>query len=270
MNTRPVKNRRSFYSFQFRDAVYRVHSEHPSEVSRRIRRLWNELEQFIALHPAFGEAFTPLSPEGAGTTHLKSTDKTPGKGAGAAADLPESAVRMLNASQLTGVGPMAAVAGTFAQLAVEAGQAAGDGETIIENGGDVFLSITLPLTLGLWVGPASPFHHMAFFIPPEMSPLAVCSSSSRLGHSRSFGNCDLVTVFSKNASIADAEATACCNSIQSEEDMQKAVERAVGIDHIDGVIAIKNDKLAIAGQVPELIRHTDGELQSKITRHSEA
>ena len=255
------KNQRNFRSFQFRDGVYRVHSEHFSEVCRRIRRLWNELEQFISLHPEFGESLKPLPLLDADTIYLKG---------GTSAAFPESALRMINAAQLTGVGPMAAVAGTFAQLGVEAGRTAGDSETIIENGGDVFLSITHPLTLGLWVGPDSPFRHMAFLIPPERGPLAVCSSSSRLGHSRSFGNCDLVTVFSKNASIADAEATACCNRIHSEGDLQNAVERAVGIDHIEGVLAIKNDKIAIAGKPPELIRHTDGDLQNKITRHSKA
>jgi len=245
------RSRREFRSFQFRDAVYRVHSTHFPAVSRTIRRLWNELEQFIALNPQFAHALQPLS---------IITDNPP-----------ESVQRMIAASQATNVGPMAAVAGTFAQLAAQAGQESGDretnGETIIENGGDVFLFIQQPLSLGLWVGPKSPFTRLAFMIEPADSPLAVCSSSSSLGHSMSFGQCDLFSVFSRDASLADAAATAFCNRIHTQHDLQSAVETAVGISKIEGAVAIKGDKLAMAGKTPQLTRHADPDLQRKITRH---
>jgi len=244
-------NQRDFRSFQFRDAVYRVHSTHFSAVSRKIRRLWNELEQFIRLNPQFAHALQPLSiiPE----------------------NPPESARRMIEASQAANVGPMAAVAGTFAQIAAQTGQESGDretnGETIIENGGDVFLYIQQPLNLGLWLGPTSPFRHLAFRIEPADSPLAVCSSSSILGHSMSFGQCDLFTVFSRDASLADAAATAFCNRVHTHHDLQSAVETVVGISKIEGAVAIKGEKLAMAGTTPQLIRHADRDLQRKVTRH---
>ena len=246
-----MRSRRDFRSFQFREAVYRVHSTHFTAVSREIRRLWNELEQFISLYPQFAHALQPLS----------AIPGTP----------PESARRMIEASQAAGVGPMAAVAGTFAQIAARAGQESGDketgGETIIENGGDVFLYIQKPLSLGLWIGPDSPFGQLAFMIEPADSPLAVCSSSSSLGHSMSFGQCDLFSVFSRDAALADAAATAFCNRIHTHHDLQSAVETAVGISKIEGAVAIKGDKLAIAGKTPQLIRHADPDLQRKITRH---
>lgn len=240
-------NQRDFRSFQFKKAVYRVHSTHFSSISRKVRRLWNELEQFISLYPQFAHALQPLSviPE----------------------NPPESVRRMIEASQAANVGPMAAVAGTFAQLAAHAGQESGDGETIIENGGDVFLYIQQPLSLGLWIGPASPFRQLAFMIEPADSPLAVCSSSSSLGHSMSFGSCDLFTVFSRDASLADAAATACCNRVHTHHDLQAAVETAVGISTIEGAVAIKGDKLAMAGATPQLIRHADPDLHRKVTRH---
>ncbi|MFO7729875.1 MAG: UPF0280 family protein [Spirochaetia bacterium] len=246
-----MRSRREFRSFQFREAVYRVHSTHFSSVSRTIRRLWNELEEFIVRYPQFAHALQPLS---------------------AIPDMPpESVRRMIEASQAAEVGPMAAVAGTFAQMAAQAGQEAGDreadGETIIENGGDVFLFIQQPLSIGLWLGPKSPFDRLALMIEPADSPLAVCSSSSSLGHSKSFGQCDLFTVFSKDASFADAAATAFCNRVHTQHDLQSAVEAAIGISKIEGAIAIKGDKLAMAGNTPQLIRHADPDLQRKITRH---
>ncbi len=249
---------RTFRSFQFRQAVYRVHSSHFSQISRCIRRLWNELEEYLALHPQFRESYSPLPgqndpPEGA----------IPG-----ATPLPESVRRMQRASQATGVGPMAAVAGTFAQLAAEAGRAAGDLETVVENGGDIYMYLEQPLLLGLWVGPDSPFRDLAFSIPAEASPLSVCSSSSKLGHSVSFGECDLCTVFSKDAALADAAATAFCNRIRQSADLQPAVEELAQISGIEGAVAVKDDKLAIAGSTPRLVRHTDAELAKKITRHS--
>ena len=242
---------RTFRSFQFRQAVYRVHSSHFSEISRCIRRLWNELEEYIALHPQFKESYSPLP--------QPLPDEKP---------LSESVRRMLQASRTAGVGPMAAVAGTFAQLAAEAGRAAGDTEVIVENGGDIYMYLEQPLLLALWVGPDSPFRNLAFSIPAEDSPLAVCSSSSKLGHSVSFGECDLCTVFSKDASLADAAATAYCNRIRQSADLQPAVEELVQISGIKGAVAVKDDKLAIAGSTPQLVRHTDAELAKKITRHS--
>ncbi len=239
---------RSFRSFQFRQAVYRVHSAHFPAVSRCIRRAWNELEEYIARHPRFADSLTPLDEHGKGR--------------------PESVERMLRASQSTGVGPMAAVAGTFAQMAAEAGRAAGDTEVIVENGGDIYMYLQQPLLLALWVGPDSPFRDLAFSIPAADSPLAVCSSSSKLGHSVSFGECDLFTVFSKDASLADAAATAYCNRIRQSADLQPAVEDLVQINGIAGAVAVKADKIAIAGRTPQLVRHSDADLEQKITRHS--
>jgi len=45
---------------------------------------------------------------------------------------------------------MAAVAGTMAQLAAEAGLKAGAREVIVENGGDIYLQTMQPVVLGLY------------------------------------------------------------------------------------------------------------------------
>jgi uncharacterized protein len=251
-----MSSRREFRTFQFRQAVYRVHSDHFAAVSRCIRRMWNELEGYIALHPQFAESLSPLaSPPGENSVGLCGSDSL-------------AVNRMLRAAATAGVGPMAAVAGTFAQLAAEAGRQAGDKEIIVENGGDIYMYLERPLIMALWVGPDSPFKNLAFSIQAQHSPLAVCSSSSRLGHSLSLGECDLFTVFSKDASLADAAATAYCNRVKQFTDLQPAVEEIVQIPGIEGAAAVKDDKIAIAGKTPALVRHADVELSRKITRHS--
>ena len=251
-----MSTRREFRTFQFRQAVYRVHSAHFPEVRRCIRRMWNELEEYIALHPQFAESLNPL-PAPSGDSG-DSSDTQP---------LPESVRRMLSASSAAGVGPMAAVAGTFAQLAAEAGRRAGDTEVIVENGGDVYMRLEQPLILGLWVGKDSPFQELAYSIQPGGGPLAVCSSSAQLGHSLSYGECDLFTVFSQDAALADAVATGCCNRVHHSSDLQPSVEAAVQLPGVEGAVAIKDTEIAIAGRTPQLIRHTDAALGNKITRH---
>jgi len=252
---------RTFRGFEFRNANYRVAVPDFDQARKITHNLRGTLEKFIVRYPEFGRSLIPLSqlPEPA----------------------PESARRMHAASQLTGVGPMAAVAGTFAQMAVEMCrqefESSGSTEPelaqdrteeyIFENGGDIYAVLRAPFIVGLWVPDSSPFHGLALRILPEDSPAAVCSSSSLLGHSYSSGRCDLVTIFSGDASLADACATAVCNRIVSQEVMQESAAAAMQIPGITGVLALKDDKMAVAGKIPELIRHEDPELRAKITRH---
>ena len=249
---------RTFRSFEFRAANYRTAVPDFEKVKRSIRSLRSSLEVYIQQHPEFAESLVPLRALGSSA--------------------PECARRMHAASLLTGVGPMAAVAGTFSQMAVEMCQkntffspaetsAGSQPEYIVENGGDIFAVVHSPLLIGLWVGPDSPFDGLAMEIRPEDSPIAACSSSSSLGHSYSMGDCDLVTVFSPDASLADACATAVCNRIVSPQTLQKSIEEAMGISGILGVMAIKGERIAMAGKVPELIRNCDPELRAKVSRH---
>jgi ApbE superfamily uncharacterized protein (UPF0280 family) len=99
------------------------------------------------------------------------------------ADAPEVARRMASTAQRVGVGPMAAVAGAMAQCAAEAGLAAGAKEVIVENGGDIYLKTTGPVTIGLHAGTSKIGDRLAFALQVDETPLAVCSSSGTMGHS---------------------------------------------------------------------------------------
>lgn len=270
---------RRFSSFEYRDANYRLSSPDDSSLFKIIRRLRNRLEEYIAGNPEFGGSLVPLP--------------------GLAQPAPESAQRMHRASLAAGVGPMAAVAGTFAQLAAEeylrqfpapptgpsdssspassstSSEPARENhpEIIVENGGDIFAVLNAPLIIGLWVGPDSPFKDLALRILPGpgiFGSMAICSSSSTMGHSYSKGSCDLVTVFSPDASLADACATAVCNRITSTETLQDAVEWGTSLENVKGVLAIRGGKLALAGEIPQLLRHAERDLDGKITRHRDS
>ena len=58
-------------------------------------------------------------------------------------------------------------------------------------------------------------------MPPEDLPISICTSSATVGHSLSFGKADAVTNTSKDASIADAAATAVGNIVKSAGDIEK-------------------------------------------------
>jgi ApbE superfamily uncharacterized protein (UPF0280 family) len=158
---------------------------------------------------------------------------------------------------------MAAVAGTIAQLAAEAG---GDRECIVDNGGDLYLIAGRPLVVGLYVGEHMLSGNLGFRVLPEMMPCALCSSSSRMGHSLSFGSCDLVTVISPDGSLADAAATFGCNLVHSPDDISRVAELLAGIEGIWGALIVSDENVALAGDLPELIKPQHSDVTCKVTR----
>ncbi|MFH2115751.1 MAG: UPF0280 family protein, partial [Spirochaetota bacterium] len=139
-------------------------------------------------------------------------------------------------------------------------------ESIVENGGDIFLMLESPLLMGLYAGASSLSGRLAFRIEPGRTPLGVCSSSGTMGHSLSLGSCDLATVFSEDSALADAAATLAANLVSTEADIQPALDRVGSIPGILGVLIIKGDKLGMTGELPPLIKHDDPRFTDKITK----
>ncbi len=267
-----ILNMREFRTFRFRDASYRISVRFGAsgkqqtsltdaiytELFSIITGLREGLEAFVKTDRIFLSSFSPVE---------------------ASPEAPEAAKRMAEAASPAGVGPMAAVAGTIAQMAAESvfqkHSADGLREVIIENGGDIFIQTdeapadstdeTYNIIISLFTGPDSPFKNLALKIPSTDLPVSVCSSSSIMGHSASMGNCDLATVISKSGSLADAAATAAANLVKTTDDLKAAAEQISSIEGIIGVLLFKDDKMAAAGQIPEIIRQNDPESSSKIT-----
>ncbi len=252
---------REFRTFSYRGASYRISPADGgplfSDITEHIKSIRDELEHFIKKQPVFLTSLVPI-------------ELLPGA--------PEPAVLMAEAAKLTGTGPMAAVAGTIAMLAVQRAAAASAVQAaediIIENGGDIFIlplpgrqqnRKVRPVIAGVFSGISSKFSGLALKIIPDEKGTAVCSSSGRMGHSLSLGDCDLCTVVSGSAALADAAATLGGNLVKKESDLGPAAERLVSIPGIDGVLLIKNEQIAVAGKLPEIIRHTDADGLNKIT-----
>ena len=227
----PVK--RTYRAFNHKGATYRICCEAFDAVITEMICQRQLLEDYIAHHSDFGHSFEPLELHD---------------------DAPPIAQCMARAARLVGVGPMAAVAGAMAQYAAEAGLAAGAEEVIVDNGGDIYLRTAESVIIGLDSGGAELADRLAFSLKPDDTPIAICSSSGRMGHSTSLGQCDLATVVSKDAALADAAATRAANLVKAAEDVDAALEQIAGIEGIDGIIIVKDTRVGLAGQLPSLVK----------------
>jgi ApbE superfamily uncharacterized protein (UPF0280 family) len=235
---------RRYHRFSWKEANFRICSTHIDTVKEEIKKQRKILEEYIERHPAFGSSFTPvpLYPRA-----------------------PDIARRMARASRKTGVGPMAAVAGTVAQLAAEAALRQGDRDVVVENGGDIYLASDKEVIVGLFAGSSSLSDKLAVSVIPAVMPLSICSSSSHMGHSVSLGRCDLACVAAKDAALADAAATCACNSVKTFSDIEHCLEQIMDISGIHGILIVKEEKIGLAGGFPPLVRNKDTLFPGKIT-----
>jgi hypothetical protein len=155
---------------------------------------------------------------------------------------------MIAAARRVGVGPMAAVAGALAERVGRALSSLSE-EVIVENGGDLFLSIRRPATVALYAGKSPLSRRVGLKIDPALSPLGVCTSSGTVGHSFSFGRADAACVLAPAAALADAAATALGNRVPDAGGIPLALEWAAGVPELIGAVVIVGDKLGAWGRV---------------------
>lgn len=157
--------------------------------------------------------------------------------------------KMSRAGVLAGVGPMACVAGAIAESIGRDLLKAGMKETIIENGGDIFLKIGKTRNIGIYAGDSKLSDKLKLKINPQDTPMGICCSSGTIGHSLSFGRADNVIISAKDAFLADAMATAVCNRVQSAKDFTKALDFALSVEGVLAAIIILGDSLSARGKV---------------------
>ena len=197
------------------------------ELVRRRR----ELERFIRWHPLF-----MLTLE-----RYEFTEKE-------WEEMPEVARRMVKATEIFNIGPMAAVAGTLAELAVERMRDAGASFAIVDNGGDIAILADREVFVGIYAG-ESPFSgKIAIKVRHTNAIVGVCTSSATVGHSISFGCADAATVISESAALADAAATALCNAVKGRNSLENAFS-ILKDTRIHGALVILGKFLASWGNV---------------------
>jgi ApbE superfamily uncharacterized protein (UPF0280 family) len=228
-----MSRKRTYRTFTYREAVFRICCENFDAVTAEIVRQRQILEDYIARHPDFRESLEPLD---------------------LLADAPDVAKSMARAAKLVGVGPMAAVAGAMAQCAGLAALEAGASEVIVDNGGDIYIHAVEPVIIGLETGTADLADRLAFSLQADDTPISICSSSGQMGHSMSLGECDLATVVARDAAQADAAATQAANLVRDIGDIDSALESISGIEGIDGVMIVKGARVGLAGKLPPLVK----------------
>lgn len=244
---------REFHRFVYKEATLRIYTSELDAATAEVVRQRDLLDGYIGRHPDFRSSLVPV-------------ELAPGA--------PAIAQAMHRASRKTGIGPMAAVAGAVAQWVAEAALAAGATEAIVENGGDLFLLAREPVTVALVAGEGPPRAGpsavagpgLAFRVAAAQMPVAICSSSSNMGHSLSFGDCDLATVVAADAALADAAATLACNRVRAVSDIQPTLDEVGAIDGVRGLLIVKDGSIGLIGDLPELVRNVDSGTAEKITR----
>jgi ApbE superfamily uncharacterized protein (UPF0280 family) len=159
---------------------------------------------------------------------------------------------MIKAGEVTGVGPMASVAGAIAEW-VGRDLLKYSQRVIVENGGDIFIKTDKAVTVGIFAGSSPLSNKVGIKIDPDGEPIAVCTSSGTVGHSLSLGKTDAVTVVSRSASLADAAATAVGNMISAKTDIDKGINFTGSVTGIIGVVIVIGDMIGLKGNV-KLVR----------------
>jgi ApbE superfamily uncharacterized protein (UPF0280 family) len=156
--------------------------------------------------------------------------------------------KMAEAGKNAGVGPMAAVAGVVAEH-VGRGLLKESTDVIVENGGDIFIRASQPVTVGILAGDSPLSGKIGVRLSANTNTMAICTSSGLVGPSLSKGRAEAVSIVSRSCPLADAAATAVANHVQTKKDLQPAVDIARSISGVEGVVIIKGDAVALWGDL---------------------
>ena len=121
--------------FQLKETIVTIIAEHECEIEAGISAIIHhrrELESYIMKDPFFSVTLEPYEPE--------------------LDDAPLIVQKMVEASKKVGCGPMSAVAGTIAYLALSAMIEEGADHAIVDNGGDIALTTDRSVIVGIYAG----------------------------------------------------------------------------------------------------------------------
>ena len=172
-------------------------------------------------------------------------------------NLPLIVKTMIDSAGVSGVGPMACVAGTISELSLNYLIDNGSEYSIVENGGDIALVNDEKVLCGIYSNNLVLENNIAFEIRARKSSLGICTSSGKIGHSISFGESDSVSVIAKSASIADGLATRIANEVTgetSEDKVSNALECCENFkEFFDGVLIISQGHIGTIGRLPKIV-----------------
>jgi len=203
-------------------------TEIPDFALKKTRELRSVLDNYISSHPLFLTSLIPLPRDLLAHPVIQN---------------------MIDATNISDTGPMSAVAGAFAQYIGEAIlKKFSVKEIIVENGGDIYLSIQDDLEVGVFAGNSPLSNQLAVTIPGIYSPLGLCTSSGTVGHSLSFGKADAAMIACSNTALADAFATRFGNEVKMPADIPAAIKLSESFPEILSILLIAGDQLGVRGK----------------------
>ncbi|MEM2111639.1 MAG: UPF0280 family protein [Candidatus Bathyarchaeia archaeon] len=206
------------------------------EAVKEIKRHREELVNYVKEYPEFQYALKPLKGLPEAPTVVKI---------------------MAAASEIAGVGPMAAVAGALADIGLKALLRNGAETALVEDGGEIAAFVNRPLSVSILSADQDVSGKFGLLITREECPIGIATSSGKTGHAVSFGEADSVTVVADNAALADAAATAVCNSVigvDIEKSVQLGIERSKAIKGVRGIIITREGYTGVTGKLPRIIK----------------
>ncbi|MCL1978311.1 MAG: UPF0280 family protein [Candidatus Bathyarchaeota archaeon] len=221
--------------YTYKDSVCHIISDIPQGIAaakESITRNYQDLESYMRVHQIFFYTFNPIS--------------VPTE--------PLVAKLMALAAQKADVGPMAAVAGVIADLAVVDMQKVGCKVAVVEDGGEVSAVSDRPIDVALAAGNEPLSKRFGFRL--NKFPIGVATSSGRFSHAFSFGDAEAATVFCRDAGLADAAATAVGNVVKGNVDagIAAGLKRGLSIPGVLGVFVLYQGKVGTAGEIPQIIK----------------
>ena len=209
------------------DLLVRAETDLSVETRESILKYRQQIETYISRIPEFERSLVPFKED---------------------PYAPKIVREMIETSRFAHVGPMAAVAGAMAEFVLKDLQPFSK-EIIVENGGDLFLSVSKERVIGIYAGDSSLSLKLGIRIGPDETPIGVCTSSGTVGHSLSFGRADAVCILSESAALADAAATSVGNVVKEKKDIESGLERGREIPGVLATLIIVGDKIGVWGKI---------------------
>ncbi|MFX0057739.1 MAG: UPF0280 family protein [Candidatus Hodarchaeota archaeon] len=194
-----------------------------------------QLEAYVSTHKDFLTSFSPIKVE----TEL------------------EIVKLMANNAFICDVGPMATVAGAFADLMIKKMKKENAKVALVENGGEIAINSEEDIKVALYAGFNNLNLNIGFLIQKKDCPIGIATSSATIGHAVSLGQADAVTIFAENATLADGAATKIGNLVKGKDidaSIKKALDAIDEIDGIRGALISRENKIGQAGKLPRIFK----------------
>ncbi|MEM3754505.1 MAG: UPF0280 family protein [Candidatus Bathyarchaeia archaeon] len=194
----------------------------------------SELENYLKINPSYKYALDPIEVSESSPKIVKLAAK---------------------AARMAGVGPMAAIAGALADLALEAMLKNGSLISLVENGGEIAANSIIPLNIAIYAGNSPLSGKLGFYVSLEDFPIGIATSSATVSNAINFGEADAAIAIADTASLADAAAKKICNSVKGDikESIKNGLEVAKSLKFIRGAVVIRESYIGVVGNPPKFI-----------------